>query len=603
MNRLPIFILVLGAILAGNPLNGFARIDTTSVPAFTVNNHAGQWQLQRPDGTPFFSRGVCCVNPGMPWEKYSTSNPAYAAWQHFAEPQAWADATIDSLKAWGFTTIGGWSDITRLHLSRKMDLPFTVVLHAGARAGAPWWDMWDSTIIKNIDQVAREEILPVRDLPNLIGYYSDNELGWWNDALWQMTWDHKTTSGARQRLVNLLRQEYQNDWAALGRDFDPEGATDFASLEQGGRLYLRGGGQGIVAVKKFVHIIATRYYQLMQEIIYKYDPRHLILGDRYQAFYYPEVVQAAPPFVDVISTNFNAFWNDGTGLHYFLATLYELSQKPIMIGEFYLAAMENRSGNRNSSAHFPTVSTQAERARSFLTTLTNLAQKPYIIGADWFQFYDEPRHGRSDGENFNMGLIDIHGDPYSELVTASRNFHAARPTPAPEKRAGIPPAPAMLVSEVETQQILKNWDRVTGLIAPASPAPVADLYVCWSADGIFLGLCTDDFLAKRYYRDQQIPPEDRMKLSISLTPQTTSLEIRLGANQPPVCSHAEVKILHSAGVTHTVRHISVIQLPARLFGKKQFKANSEIEFSVQLQTLARAYTVKWPVRERLLGIH
>jgi len=180
---------------------------------------------------------------------FTLTNPAYAGWHHFPEPTKWADDTIDSLKSWGFTTIGGWSDIDLLLRSTKMDMPFTLVLHMGIKAGAPWSDMWDSTVIKNMEKLASEQILKVRDHPCLLGYYSDNELGWWNDALWQITWDQKSTSGARQRLVQLLRTSYQNEWHSLLVDFDPEGATDFTSLEKGGKLYLRGDCNGMIVIK------------------------------------------------------------------------------------------------------------------------------------------------------------------------------------------------------------------------------------------------------------------------------------------------------------------------------------------------------------------
>src|ERR1043165_7452817 len=60
-------------------------------------------------------------------------------------------------------------------------------LYIGSTAGAPWWDMWDAKITDRMDAVAREQILPLRDDPRLLGYYSDNEMGWWNAILFQMT--------------------------------------------------------------------------------------------------------------------------------------------------------------------------------------------------------------------------------------------------------------------------------------------------------------------------------------------------------------------------------------------------------------------------------
>src|SRR5262249_10621598 len=156
--------------------------------------------------------GVCCVNPGASHDEFDSANPGYAAWQHYADSNAWAEATLRRLKNWGFTTIGGWSDFETLSQARDTNLLFAPVLHIGSTAGAPWWDMWDPKIIDRMDQVAREKILPLRDNPRVIGYYSDNEIGWWNAILFKMTLEQSPTSGQRQRLIELLRQTYHNDW-------------------------------------------------------------------------------------------------------------------------------------------------------------------------------------------------------------------------------------------------------------------------------------------------------------------------------------------------------------------------------------------------------
>jgi prepilin-type processing-associated H-X9-DG protein len=55
----------------------------------------------------------------------------------------WANATLNRLKAWGFTTVGGWSDFPCLKYGRETNAAFAPVLHIGSTAGAPWWDMWD----------------------------------------------------------------------------------------------------------------------------------------------------------------------------------------------------------------------------------------------------------------------------------------------------------------------------------------------------------------------------------------------------------------------------------------------------------------------------
>src|SRR4029434_8532396 len=132
-------------------------------------------------------------------------------------------------------------------------------------------------------QIARDQILPLRDDPRLLGYYSDNEMGWWNATLFKMTLEHVPTSGQRQRLIKLLRETYHNDWPQLLKDFDAEGAGNFAELDQRGMLYLRPGGNGIRTYRRFLSMMAERYYSLVREIIRTYDTRALVLGDRYQS--------------------------------------------------------------------------------------------------------------------------------------------------------------------------------------------------------------------------------------------------------------------------------------------------------------------------------
>src|SRR5262249_50381983 len=150
------------------------------------------------------------------------------------------------------------------------NLLFAPVLHIGSTAGAPWWDMWDPKIFDRMDQVAREKILPLRDNPRVIGYYSDNEIGWWNAILFKMTPEQSPPSGQRQRLIELLRQTYHNDWTELLLDFAPApDVQNWEGFERHGVLFLRPGGNGIRAQRRFLGILAERYYSLVHDMIRK----------------------------------------------------------------------------------------------------------------------------------------------------------------------------------------------------------------------------------------------------------------------------------------------------------------------------------------------
>lgn len=599
-----IFLLLLPQIVTAqaNARNHPPPVSKTR-PPFALRQQNGVWWLVAPDGKPFFSRGVCCITPGDTWLEYKPQNPGYAAWQNYSDTTAWATATVERLKAWNMTTIGGWSDFDTLKRAPQMALYDTPVLHIGSSAGLPWLDMWDPKNIRVMEEVAAKQIVPIRDDPRVLGYYADNELGWWNATLFQFTLDQPPKSGQRRRLIQLLRRRYQDNWRRLRKDFVPEKVDSFDALAKGGKLYLRPGGEGIQAIKAFVSLLADRYYALTKQVIRKYDSRGLYLGDRYQSFYYPEVAGAARKYVDVISTNLNASWLDGTITRFYLETLHALTDKPVLVSEFYMAAKENRSGNKNDSSGFPVVATQQERAANFRNTLETLAKTPYVVGADWFQYFDEPTLGRGDGENYDMGLVDIHDAPYTELTSASAALDSnrlhAEPAPRRNVLGGVPPAPADPAAGWKTMEALQNWDRERGFVPPSSRNPVADLYLCWDARAVYVGLYAMDIVEANYYRDKRIPDVDRAELVLRIGRQGSPIRIRLGAGRKPGVTGAAASVVNLSGLEHDVRNIAVVTLPAALFGKPQLHAGDRIDLMATLKTHARAYHVDWAGTYRL----
>ncbi len=596
LNR--IVILAYG-LLTGIPgFNIFGQPEASAAaPPFLIRQDDSGYWLVSPDGNPFFSRGVCVITQGISREQYDPNKPGYSAWQQYDSPTAWADSTLSRLKSWRFTTIGGWSEYAVLRSSKEQSLWMTPVLHVGSTTGVPWWDMWDPKIIARMEEIARNQILPLHEDPRLLGYYSDNEIGWWNGALWKMTLDQVPSSGQRQRLIRLLRETYGDDWSRLIRDFEPVKADNWEQLQEGGMLYLRGGSEGIKVMQRFLGMMAERYYQLVHGTIRKYDRRALILGDRYQSFYYPEVVQAAGPWVDAVSTNLNASWNDGTWLRCYLDTLHRLSGKPILVGEFYMAAADNRSGNRNSKGVFPIVADQKERAAALRTTLVLLARTPYVLGADWFQYFDEPRFGRFDGEDYNFGLVDIFDRPYEEITGSFTSTDTMSLKSNPQRMfrdtsAGVPPAPKDPMGNFEPMRALKHWDRQRGFVKPTSEFPLADLYIAWSPKAIYLGLYAFDVIEDSAYRDNTVPESDRALWVIEMS-GCQPLRIRLGAGRKPSVSDPAVRVESLSGVFLTVRCISAVEWTAEQLGRKSFSSGDTIELHSTFDTNCRAYRTEW----------
>jgi hypothetical protein len=618
---------------AGKDASGVVeRVPPSTNPAarFSVRQEEGKWWLVSPSGRKFFSMGVCVVTRGSSKEQFDPENPGYAAFQHYETPAKWAEATTARMRKWGFTTVGGWSDFAELLAVKekgKEGLWITPVLHMGSTSGMPWWDMWDEKNIARAEEVARGQILAVRDDPRLLGYYSDNELGWWNVSLWKATLDQPASSGQRKRLMGMLREEYGSSWEKLSRDFESDVASSFEELQKRGVLYLRGGGRGILVMRKFLGVLAERYYSLTTEIIRKYDRRGLILGDRYPSFYYPEVVAAAARHVDVISTNLNAAWNDGSYPKFQLETLYELSGgKPILVGEIYMSAAENRSGNRNSTGNFPVVSTQAQRAKSARNTIERLARVPYVVGVDWFQWADEPTHGRFDGENYNFGLVDIHDREYEELVgmmsqlDAQRIKAAERPTSnfqhstSKEQKSEVirhGRSPRSQKSEIprslenpwesfEHFKALKNWDRERGFVAPTSgDAPLADLYLCWKAGALYLGVHGWEGMEAGYYRSGWVPKEDRALWSVRIDRKEVA-KARIGGGREGMVNNAAVRVESIPVAATSAWMTAAMEVPVKELGRKELGAGDEIEVECELVSHGRGRRVEWRGRFKLV---
>lgn len=564
-----------------------AALSIASGTTYSVEKRDGAWWLVAPDSRPTLSLGVCCVNQGLAPEQRDPLNPGYSAEERHKSLEAWAEDTVARLAKWGYNTIGAWSDHAILRAAPNSRFMHTPVLHLGS-SGIPWKDMWDPKVVADTYAFAQAEIARHRNDPSTIGYFSDNELGWWSGAMFEWAWKATPEFGTRQRWVSLLRNRYGNDWAAVLKDFDPEGASSFDSLEKSGRLFLVPGGNGMAFARRVLRAQADRYYELCRDAIKKNDPKALFLGDRYISNFYPEVAEASARYVDVASTNVNANWGDGGIARWFLDALHQATGKPLMVTEFYACASENRSGNLNDASGFPTVRTQRERTASFKNQIEQMLVKPYVVGAHWFQFYDEPRHGRSDGENYNMGLVDIFGNPYaglSGLLPKLRveEIHRQGPRARPDARQGVPPIDPIDAAD------LARWPREEAYVPVTGGTPRGDLYVAWHPSAIYWAVHWDeDRFCEAFYREDRVPAEDRALLQLTWQGAKSPVRARIGLGGGFDGSTARV-VAHQAGTRNTV----VFRVAAPEFGRAEFRAGDTIRISASLDTRGRAYRMEW----------
>lgn len=146
------------------------------------------------------------------------------------------------------------------------------------------------------------------------------------------------------------------------------------------------------------------YYRVVHEEMRKAAPNKLYLGSRIHNNK-QEALAASAQYCDVISINCYA--------HEPIATTHD---KPYIIGEFHFGALDRGL----CSAGLRSASNQRQRARSFQFYMRESMKRSNIIGAHWFTFREQAYTGRGDGENFQVGLVDVCDTPYIEMTEAIR---------------------------------------------------------------------------------------------------------------------------------------------------------------------------------------
>lgn len=456
---------------------------------FRTEKRAGRWYLVTPDGHPFFSLGVNTVAAdggrtyvagretmfkalpaegeplaafygegnnddgnassqgrgfkkgrwfdfyaanlqrtyGQPCGAGAADQPPVGCPQPVLDAARWQAHTLDRLQAWGFNTLGNWSDPALAQVKR---MPYTLPLsiigdYASISTGMDWWgrmpDPFDPRFAMATERAVAIAARDHRDDPWLIGYFADNELAWAAPGddpkarygLAYGTLRLTTDVPAKRAFLKQLRDKYRNQEGlskAWGIDLQawelmedpgfeaPLPSPEYPEIE---RDY-----------QHFQQVFADTYFKTISDALKWHAPNHLLLGGRY-AVSTPEAVKACVEFCDVLSFNFYTLKpEDG----YDFARLAELD-KPVLVSEFQF-------GSRDRGPFWPgpvEVAREEDRGPAYGTFLKAAMAQPMIVGAHWFQYLDQPASGRLlDGENGHLGLVAITDVPYSSFVESVR---------------------------------------------------------------------------------------------------------------------------------------------------------------------------------------
>jgi Beta-galactosidase len=394
----------------------------------------GRWLLIDPHGEHFFSTGLSYVSyRGYVIGGTQISPYTVAINKKYGSRHRWAKATAKNMIAWGFNTLGAWSDNDLAKENIGGDhLVYTTVLNLGAgfveqKGKAAWLegifpDVFDPDFIIFCHKEIRKQCRPFRHDPDLLGWFIDNELRWGpdlraSDELLVSFLNLPRQAPGRKVALDLLRRRYPTI-----AQFNQVWGTSFLSWEKAS-LALKFGtppnadrARGSASNAKafiadcdaFLGLLAQKYFQVTREAIKSVDPNHLVLGCRFASVPAEPVLVAAAKYSDVITLN--CYQSDpGNELKE-----YSTQNKPLLISEFSFRAKD--SGCPNTKGAGPIVATQQDRATSFEAYARAALSNPNVIGYHWFDLADEPKEGRFDGENSNNGVVDIHDNPYAILV-------------------------------------------------------------------------------------------------------------------------------------------------------------------------------------------
>lgn len=372
---------------------------------FRTQKIGDRWWLIDPQGWPFIHKGVAVFTTG------GSDRQKEALVEKFGASAAWAEDQQNMLRGYGFNGLGAWSavDVVR---QTEQPLPYTVIVNpmgnyrtqhrkqfGGKYKQAGWQGYrFDLAMVfdPGFDALIDQAVSPIAkycDDKYLVGYFTDNELPWVNDAL-----DRHLTLLAHDEEAYLTVRKWYDDQKGI-KDAPVAGITEADR-------------------KAFMAFYFDTYIGKVVAALRKYDTNHLYLGCRFnqhkEELFSPEIFAVAGKYADVISINHYRLWQPKAD---WMDNWEQWSGKPFMITEFYTKGED--SGLPNNTGAGWNVPTQADRGLFYQNFVMELLRSGNCVGWHWFTYMDnDPQNLNTDPSNrdSNKGVVTWAFEPYTELL-------------------------------------------------------------------------------------------------------------------------------------------------------------------------------------------
>ncbi len=416
--------------------------NTFRATGFFRTEHDGKrWWLVDPEGHAFWSAGMDCVRWSVPaacggiedalsrrfrgerWDRAVQDRDGLGVDYHRANfirafgddaREAWGRIALAQLRHWGFNTVANWSD---WRMAAEAGFPYVRPLSMSfprtARIYRDLPDVFSAEFERDAADYA-QQLRPTAADPAMIGYFLMNEPTWAfaEVPVAEGVLCSAPTCATRRALVGFLRDTY-GDGKALSRAWGvPVTFERIESAPWEGRVPAAAKAD----LEEFSRRIVRRLFGALSEACRQVAPNHLNLGARYYAAP-PDWAAAGMEGFDVFSMN---CYNRPVPPAEDLKEITDRLGMPALIGEWHFGALD--AGLPASG--IGRVRGQEERGRAFRVYEEGAAALPCCVGAHWFTLADQSALGRSDGENYNIGFVDICNRPYPAMAEAARSSHA-----------------------------------------------------------------------------------------------------------------------------------------------------------------------------------
>ena len=412
------------------------RIDATGY--FRTHHDNNRWWFVDPDGYLFWSAGLDCVRSMIdsrvthltnavtrkPQSEFAVTKNDFGEvigydflrenlFRAFGDDceNAWERITLNFLNEAGFNSIGNWSD---LKFAQKYQFPYVRPLHFTAKHVKNIYrdfpDVMNPEFLKDARDFAQALVTTLND-PALIGYFLMNEPTWGfslqtpaEGMLFQTE-----SCYSRTAFKNWLQEKYiteeaiSNAWAKK---------ITFEQIERG--IWTdRPTSEMIPDLETFSTILVEKEFLTLSNACKEVDPNHLNLGARYYTVP-PEWAMKGMKGFDVFSVN--CYQPKVLDL---FKQITDTMQIPVLIGEWHFGALDAGLPGTGIGQ----VESQADRGKAYRIYVEDAASKPWCVGVHYFTQNDQSCLGRFDGENWNIGFIDVTCKPYGDLLNAARITH------------------------------------------------------------------------------------------------------------------------------------------------------------------------------------